>query len=126
MRYVPPSRLWRDPDDNVIGFLPAAFEHKPGEMDLSVNWLEYFGGTHASNVQACIADVRGFLPAKKAKFGVAKVTTVERLAQHSSKPVRIVYAPTDNNLSHSEIQIPVPVPPTVHADLALEFYKEHY
>jgi len=126
MRHVSWVRLERDENDNVLGFLPAAFELRDGEDYLSVNWLEYYEQAHADNVTACIASVRSVLPAKKARFGVAQVAKVKTLAKHSNKPVRIVYASSPKNLSHSALHIDQPIPDAVCEALALEFYKQHY
>ena len=55
-RYCKPSAIARD------GLpLAAAFELRPGEDYLSVNWLEYFG---ASNFDAAIESVRNAFHAK--------------------------------------------------------------
>ena len=126
MRHVGWSKQERDADDNVLGFLPAAFEHKPGENDLSVNWLEYFGNQHAANATASKADMQKAFTGRKSKFGVAQVGRVKALAKYNSKPVLIVYAPTFKIASHSDLHIVKPVPELVHEALALEFYKQHY
>jgi hypothetical protein len=49
MRYVSWARLRRDEDDNILGFLGAAFQLRPDEESLSVNWLEYFDGDRCKN-----------------------------------------------------------------------------
>ena len=51
MRYVPWTRLRKDEDDNVLGFLGDAFKLKPNEDHLSVNWLEYFDGDRDMKIQ---------------------------------------------------------------------------
>jgi hypothetical protein len=44
VRYVPWGRLRRDEDENVLGFLPQAFQLRQEEDYLSVNWLQYYDG----------------------------------------------------------------------------------
>lgn len=127
LRVVPYQRQRRDGDDNLVGFLPEAFTHRPDESYLSMYWLEYFGGTHAANLATCIAEIKAMRrPNRKTCYGVAQVTTVKRLDQQKRKPVRIVYAPSPNNPSHAAVYLDLPTDPKVYAALALEFYKEHY
>lgn len=105
MRYVPWAKLRRDGDDNVLGFLPAAFELRATEESLSVNWLEYFPGDHQNQVTECVKEFRGsFRVTKKSAFGVANVRTVKDIFQGSGKAVRITYSPSPNNCSHASIQ----------------------
>ena len=127
MRFVPSKLQERDENGNVIGFWPAAFAHRDVEDYLSVNWLEYFEGAHASNAAACKAGIQTVLKSSTAMFGVAQVGRVKALAQHNAKPVRIVYYPnSSNNPSHSAIFMDPPAPDTVCEDMAREFYKERY
>lgn len=127
MRVVPYKKQRRDGDDNLLGFNAQAFEHRVGEDYLSKNWLEYFRGTHAANVADCIAAVKACRDTgTKTRFGVANVAAVKRLAQHNTKRVRIVYAPSRDNASHAAVYIDLPALPTVYEALALEFFKEHY
>src|SRR4051812_27701464 len=46
MRFVPYAKCEKDADDNVIGFLPTAFEHRVQEgiveEYLSAAWVEFF------------------------------------------------------------------------------------
>jgi hypothetical protein len=58
MRYVPWTRLRKDEDDNVLGFLGDAFKLKPNEDHLSVNWLEYFDGDRDMKIQASVSRLR--------------------------------------------------------------------
>lgn len=127
MRHIPRKQQEFDDDGNVIGFLPAAFAHREGEEYLSVNWLEYFGGTHSGNADACKTDVQSVRKGAQAKFGVAQVGRVKALAQNNGKPVRIIYYPnSESNPSHSAIFTDLSSPDTVREDLAREFFKEHY
>lgn len=127
MRYVPRKLQQLDDDGNVVGFFPGAFVHRNGEQYISVNWLEYFGGSHASNVTTCKAGLQTVLKSSKAMFGVGQVGRVKALAQYNGKPVRIVYYPNSgSNPSHSAIFTDLSAPDAVREDLAREFYKEHY
>ena len=107
MRFVPWSKLRRDGDDNVLGFLPVAFELRPTEEAISVNWLEYFPGDHQNQVTMCVGEFRdrGILTiGKKSAFGVANVRKVRDICQGSGKAIRIVYSPSPNNCCHASIQ----------------------
>lgn len=106
VRYVPWTKLRKDGDDNVLGFLPAAFELRATEESLSVNWLEYFTGDHQNQVTECVKEFRNgnFDVKKKSAFGVANVRKVKDIFQDSGKPVRIIYSPSPGNCSHSAIQ----------------------
>lgn len=106
MRYVPWTRLRRDGDDNVVGFLSSAFVLRAEEDALSVNWVEYFAGNHQSQIEA---SVKAFRASKlkvgdRSAFGVAVVGTVKQLAQKSGKSIRVVFSPSDANPSHTSIQ----------------------
>lgn len=127
MRYVPRKLQEIDDDGRVLGLMPAAFALRPGEDYISVNWLEYFENTHASNVASCKAGLQAVLKGSKAVFGVAEVGRVKSLAAHNEKPVRIVYYPNaDCNPSHSAVFMNLPVADTMCEDLAREFNKERY
>ena len=105
MRYVSSTKLRRDGDDNILGFLPSAFELRATEDSLSVNWLEYFPGDHQNQVTESIREFRRRLSVKKkSAFGVANVRKVKDIFQGSGKAVRIVYAPSPDNCSHASIQ----------------------
>lgn len=105
MRYVPWAKLRRDGDDQVIGFLPGAFELREKEDHLSVNWLEHFPGDQEDQVTECVKEFRGkFGVKKKSAFGVAEVGKIRDICQRSGKAVRIVYSPSPGNRSHASIQ----------------------
>jgi hypothetical protein len=105
MRYVPWAKLRRDGDDNVLGFLPSAFELRTTEESLSVNWLEYFSGDRQNQITGCVREFRNiFNVGKKSAFGVANVRKVKDIFQGSGKTVRIVYSPSPDNCSHASIQ----------------------
>jgi hypothetical protein len=58
IRYVPWGRLRKDEDDNVLGFLPQAFQLRPEEDYLSVNWVEYHDGDRESQIRLSVWDMR--------------------------------------------------------------------
>lgn len=127
MRCVPRNLQERDDDGTVIGFWPAAFAHRKGEEDLSVTWLEYFGGTHAANVSSSKAAIQTtYKNGQPHMFGVAQVGIVKALTETNKKPVRVVYYPTSSNPAHSAVIFPHPTPDPGREDLAREFYKQHY
>lgn len=105
MRYVPWSRLRRDENDNVIGFLPQAFELKQDEESLSVNWLEYFKGDRENIIQDSVwlfRDIRDV--GKKSAFGIGNVGKIKETCSTNGARVRIVYEPETNNQAHSAIR----------------------
>lgn len=126
MRHVSLNCQERDENGNVIGFYPQAFAHKDGEDYLSLIWLEYFGDNHSDNVTAGIEQLKAVRKGKKAMFGVAQVGPVKALAMDDSKPVRLVYYPSNHNKAHSALFCQHPTPDTGNEDLAREFYKQHY
>lgn len=127
MRQVPRKLQELDEEtEQVLGFLPGAFAHRPDEDYLSFNWLEYFGGTHAHNSAQCKAAIQAVRKANTALHGVAQVGRTKALAQHSTKPVRLVYHPSDKNPSHSALFMDQPVPDAACEDLAREFFKQYY
>lgn len=126
MRQVPYKLLERDADtDQVLGFLPGAFSHRPNEEYLSFGWLEYFGGTFSDNLSECKAAIQRVRKDKKALHGVAQVGRAKALAQHGEKLVRLVYYPNDKNQSHSAMFMEQPAPESACEDLAHEFFKQH-
>ncbi len=125
MRYVPPSRLRRDEDGNVLGILPQAFAHRDGEEFLSVNWLEHFKQDKTSNLRACVDAQRATLDVgKNCVYAVAVVDKVKVLCLKKQKPVRIVYQPEKGNLAHSALHVQHNEDLNVMSDLAIEFEKE--
>lgn len=114
LRFVPPSRLHRDEDDNVIGVLPQAFELRlhQDEKYLSVNWLEYFKGDFDSNIEATVSSFRESRKAinarmpKRSAFCIGNVGKVLDTCIACKFPkVRIVYEKQNSthNKSHSKI-----------------------
>lgn len=127
MRQVPYKLQERDEStDQAIGFLPSAFALRNGEEYLSLGWLEYFSTTHSSNAQLCKAAIQAVRKDNTALHGVATVERTKKISQHSAKPVRLVYHPTDKNKSHSALHLDPPVPDVTREELAREFFKQHY
>ena len=125
MRYVPPARLRRDQDGNVLGILPHAFSYRNGEDALSVNWLEWFKKDKASNLRNCVDAQRAALGvAKNCVFAVAVVGRVEQVCMKKQKAVKIVYQPTKGNPSHSTVRVQHNEDLNVMSDLAFEFENE--
>ena len=125
MRYVPPARLRRDEDGNVLGILPVAFAHRNDEDFLSVNWLEHFKKDKASNLRDCVDAQRATLKVgKNCVYAVAVVDKVKLVCIKKQKPVRIVYQPTKGNMAHSALHVQHNEDLIVRSVLALEFEKE--
>lgn len=107
MRYVPWSKLLKDEDDNVIGFLAHAFALRPNEESLSVNWLEYFGGDRKTNIRDAALEFRRTLTnvGKKSAFGIASVKKIkDTCSATAGVKVRVVYEPSRKNPAHSGIR----------------------
>lgn len=105
MRRVSSSKLRRDENDKVIGFNAQAFALRPNEESLSVNWLEHFEGDHDARAIQTIQELRSAQNiSKKSAFGIANVSNIKEICKKNRALVKIVYAPTDNIPSHSEIR----------------------
>ena len=106
MRHVPYKKLLKDEDGNPIGFLAQAFEMRPGEPGLSVNWLEYFKkNDHKGNAKESIHKFRRVLNINNNNaFAVAKVNDIlETCHSCKAEKVKVVYKPSNKNKSHSAI-----------------------
>jgi len=106
MRHVSYKRLLKDDDGSPIGgFFPEAFELKEEEKGLSVNWLEYFKGTHQENIESSVRKFRETRDVKKSSgFGIALVKKIQSIcSEHGADKVRVVLDEEDNNKSHSSI-----------------------
>ena len=105
IRHVPWARLRKDEDDNILGFLPQAFALRPIEDSISVNWLEYFDGDHATRTKKAIQGLRITKPiGGKSAFGIGNVGNIKEICKKNGALVRIVYAPTNGNPPHSAIR----------------------
>ena len=108
IRHVSSSKLLRDEDGNILGFLPHAFALRPTEestKSISVNWLEYFDGDHEARTKKSIQGLRATKSiGKNSAFGIGNVGNIKDVCKNNGTIVKIVYAPTDGNLSHSVIR----------------------
>ena len=105
MRYVPWARLRKDENENVVGILPQAFELRPEEESLSVNWLEYFDGDRGNRIRNSVEMLRNTRNVgKKSAFGIGNVGKIKETCGANGVSVRIVYEPEANNLAHSAIR----------------------
>ena len=105
IRHVRKTRLRRDENDNVIGFLPQAFALRENEESLSVNQLEYFNGDLDARIRLSILLYRNTFDIKKScAFAIGNVGKIKEISQQNSASVRIVYSPSDEIPNHSDIR----------------------
>lgn len=106
IRYVPWGRLRRDDDDNVLGFLPQAFQRREGEEYLSVNWVEFYEGIRAARVCLSVWALRDCRKVgAKSAFAIGNVRQVKEVCQEAGAGVRIVHEPDEpTNPAHSAIR----------------------
>jgi hypothetical protein len=105
VRHVPWTRLRKDEEDNVLGLLPEAFQLRPEELGLSVNWLEYYPGNRGDQIKAVAKDIRsgrGIGP--KSGFAIGNVGTLCTSCKDYGAPLKVVFSPTKRLLSHSLIK----------------------
>lgn len=102
-RYVSGSKI---ANGRISG---TAFQLRPNEDALSVNWLEYFGlGDRNAEIQK-IRDVfieKGRTLQAEAKFTVLKVGETKKYVRQESKDNRVLsvlHDPLDNDASHTGI-----------------------
>lgn len=104
-RHVPWKRLRKDEDDNVLGVLPEGFQLRPGELGMSVNWLEHYPGDHQARLAAVIGNLRANLDIRpKSAFAIANVGALEHCCKQNGNSVKIVYAPTNRIPSHALVR----------------------
>lgn len=105
IRHVSWQRLRKDEDINIIGFLPEAFALRAGEPSLSVNWVERFEGVHQSRLEDTVREIRAIKEIKKnSAFAIGNVGHIKSICHSYSPSIRIVYAPSENLPTHSEIR----------------------
>ena len=126
MRYVSWNRLRKDENDNVIGVLPQAFEHRPDEDALSVTWIDYFGGDRPKNIIASVHQLRSVMcVGESAAFAIGKVGKIKSVCTASgANAVRIVYSPSKANQAHSQIKRVPREDTTLREALAAEAFTE--
>jgi hypothetical protein len=108
VRHVPLGKTRRDAKGNVLGILPAAIERREGEEYLSVNHLEHFAGTREQQMSEIKAAVTAAKESKtigaKGLFATANVGELKSaVLAKSTRKIRVAYAPTKHNPSHSAI-----------------------
>lgn len=105
MRHVPWGKLRRDEDDNVLGFLPQAFERRPDEDALSVSWMEYYADPATRTRDAVWAMRKARSVGGKSVFAVANVGRIKEVClEAAGAKVRIVHEPLDDWPSHAGIR----------------------
>jgi hypothetical protein len=105
MRHASWTRLRKDEEDNILGFLPDAFRRNENHLSLSVNWLEYFGGNRRSQIEACVKMFRNTITVRpKSAFGIGNVGKIKEVCRSNGANVRIVHEPEENNPSHAGIR----------------------
>lgn len=105
MRHVGWNRLLKDEDDNVLGFLPQAFELRPEEDALSVSWIEYYEDP-ATRVRDAVWGVRRARDVRpKSAFAIASVGRIKETCSNvSNAKVRAVPEPLDKWPAHAGIR----------------------
>jgi hypothetical protein len=108
VRYVPFGRLDKDQDNNVIGYLPQAFEMRPDEDALSVNWAERAGGSLGTRLRRTAEFIRDTQKSKtlgkKGRLAILNVARVKEVCLGHGRRVRIVHDPIPGNDPHSGIR----------------------
>jgi hypothetical protein len=110
IRYVPWGRLRRDEDENVLGFLPQAFQLRQEEDYLSVNWLQYYDGDPETQIRLSVWAMRDSFEkplGAKSAFAIGNVGEVKKTSEAFGSRVRVVREPEPRNPGHSAIlQLP--------------------
>src|SRR3954454_21240639 len=110
MRYVPWKKLRKDENDNVLGFLPQAFQLRPDaeaasgwEDSLSVCWIEHFSEPTRKN-EAVWELRRAQKAGGKSAFGIGNVGQIKAKCAAHGHRVRIVHEPLEGQPAHSGIR----------------------
>jgi hypothetical protein len=107
IRYVAWGRLRKDGDENVLGFLPQAFQLRSDEDYLSVNWLEYHDGDRETQIRLSVWAMRDSFEKPlgvKSAFAIANVSKVKETCRAAGRRVRIIHEPEPKNPGHSAIR----------------------
>jgi hypothetical protein len=107
IRYVPWTRLRKDEDENVLGFLPHAFQLRPDEDYLSINWLQYHDGDRETQIRLSVWAIRDTFEkplGAKSAFAIGNVAQIKKTCQACGSRVRVVHEPEPNNPGHSAIR----------------------
>jgi hypothetical protein len=87
--------------------MAAAFELRPGEEHLSVNWLEYFGAQVPETAIERVRDAfqaKGYRLGRNGRFAALNVGAVKSAVSETvDGPVRVEHLPVDADDSHSGI-----------------------
>ena len=115
-RWAPYKKLLRDQNNKPLRLLPQAFEMTDKDNGkLSVNWLEYFCGSHSTNIIKTVQAYRkmikdrynGRVVGELSAFGIGNVGMLEdACAVYNYTKVRVVYDERkveENNKSHARI-----------------------
>jgi hypothetical protein len=107
-RYVPWGRLEKDKDNNVVGYLPQAFERREDEDALSVNWVERTKGSIGTRLRTAAKFIRDTQKSKtlgsKGRLAILNVGAVKQTCITHGHRVRIVHQPISGNEPHSGIR----------------------
>lgn len=106
MRHVSWTKLRRDENGAVVGFLGAAFSLRPGEAYLSAAWLEYFEKQKKSdNAKECILAFKAIRTVKsKERFAIGNVGEIESACLSAGNRPRIVHEPVDGFDAHAAVR----------------------
>ena len=105
VRHVPPPRLRKDENGNVVGINGSAFHLRIGETGLSVNWLEFTTGSKQEQLRGALRAMRGGLTIPhNHRIAVGNVGAVHSACIDAGHRVRIVFAPTARNPGHAELR----------------------
>lgn len=108
VRHIPFPNLRRSGDGKILGVLPQAFSLRTDEAYLSVNWLEFFESNKATN----LLETKNAIAAAKASGKISPssalaIANVGKLKEacltKSDAQIRVAYAPSKNNPSHTAI-----------------------
>lgn len=114
LRNVPPNKLRKDENDNVIGILGEAFKLRDGESYLSATLLEHFPGSYTEQTIHAVKEIRKYYKVKpKAGFAIGKVGDIKAICEEKkNRKIFVVSHPTKtmtldgepyNNASHVAI-----------------------
>ena len=106
MRHIHWNKLQKDENNNVLGILPQAFALRDCDKGaLSVNWVEYYDGTHDEKIHKTVQDIRKAVKVgPKSAFSVSTVQAIKETCKNTSRLIKVVYWPNSNNHSHALIQ----------------------
>jgi hypothetical protein len=107
VRYLKPRFLIRDDfDEDIISIFSQAFELRPNEEFLSVNWLEYFELPNKKDaLKLIINDLKASnLPVgSKGALAIANISKIKSIGKDRKTKIRVEYRPNNLNKSHSRV-----------------------